>query len=232
MRVRVAHTPSEKLRAPVGVVIDVLRATTTITQALASGYERVICTAEVDEARAVAAAHAPAILGGERDLVLIEGFDSGNSPTEYTGTPKAPTAVFSTTNGTPLLVSAAERCGTVLLGSLAALDAVVQAVRATGTDDVVLLCAGVLGELALDDLYVAGRMAELLGGDHEDSADAAVRLARSFPNAKAALDTSLSGRNLIVAGMQSDVGWCARESHLAVVPRFARMIGTAAEVTL
>lgn len=232
MRVRVAHSPSDKLSAPVGVVIDVLRATTTITQALASGYERVLCTTQVDEARAVAAAHAPAILGGERDLVLIEGFDSGNSPTEYTGAPKAPTAVFSTTNGTPLLVSAAERCETVLLGSLASLDAVVQAVRDTGADDIVLLCAGVLGELALDDLYVAGRLAELLGGSHEDSAEAAVRLARSFPSAKAALDASLSGRNLIEAGMQSDVDWCARESHLTAVPRFRRLVGTAVEVTL
>ena len=54
MRVRVAHTPSDKLSAPVGVVIDVIRATTTITTALASGYERVICTTEVDEARAIA----------------------------------------------------------------------------------------------------------------------------------------------------------------------------------
>ena len=232
MRVRVAHTPSEKLSAPVGVVIDVLRATTTISQALASGYERVLCTTEVGEAREVAATHAPALLGGERDHVRIEGFDLGNSPTEYLTAPTVPTLVFSTTNGTPLLVSAAERCETVLLGSLATLDAVVEAVRATGTDDVVLLCAGVARQYAIDDVYVAGRIAEALGGDLKDSALAAISLARSFPTAQAALDASISGRNLADAGLQSDVVWCSRESHLDVVPRYRRMIGTAVEVTL
>lgn len=232
MRIRVALTPAEQLSAPIGVVIDVLRATTTIAQALASGYERVICTTEVDEARAIAVQEGDCALGGERHTVKIEGFDFGNSPTEYLGTPAARTLIFSTTNGTPLLVSAAERCETVLLGSLATLDAVVQAVRAAGADDVVLLCAGVLGELAIDDVYVAGRLAELLGGDLCDSAWAAVRLARSFPTAVAGLDASQSGRNLHGTVLESDIAWCARESHLAVVPRFARMIGTAAEVTL
>lgn len=232
MRVRVAHTPSDRLSAPVAVAIDVLRATTTIAQALASGYERVLCTAGVEEARAVAAANAPAALGGERHLVRIEGFDFANSPTEYLGAPTAPTLVFSTTNGTPLLVSAAERCQTVLLGSLATLDAVAAAVTATGTDDVVLLCAGVLGELSIDDVVVAGRFAERLGGDWDDSAQAAVRLTRSFGSLLEGLEQSQSGRNLIEAGLGSDVGWCAVESRLDVVPRFRRLVGTAVEVTL
>lgn len=231
MRVRVAHTPSDKLSAPVGVVIDVIRATTTITTALASGYERVICTTEVDEARAIAQQEGDCVLGGERHAVKIEGFRFGNSPTEYQE-PVAKTLVFSTTNGTPLLVSAAERCDTVLLGSLAALDAVVEAVRATGTDDVVLLCAGVSGELAIDDVYVAGRIAEQLGGDLRDSAWAAIRLARSYGSSLEGLEASQSGRDLHRAGLQSDIVWCSRESHLGVVPRFRRLIGTAAEVTL
>lgn len=232
MRVRVAHTPSEQLVAPVGVVIDVLRATTTIAQALAAGYERVICTTEVDEARAIAAQEAGCVLGGERHAVKIDGFDFGNSPTEYIGAPKARTLVFSTTNGTPLLVSAAERCETVLLGSLATFDAVARAVKALAPPDVVLLCAGVRGELSIDDVYVAGRLAEALGGDLRDSAVAAIRLAHSFPDAQAGLEASQSGRNLHNAGLPEDIAWCARESHLDVVPRFRRLIGTAAEVTL
>ena len=122
MRIRVALTPAEKLSAPIGVAIDVLRATTTISQALAAGYRRVICTSEVDEARAIAVHEGDCVLGGERNAVRIEGFDFGNSPSEYVGAPAAGTLVFSTTNGTPLLVSAAERCETVLLGSLATLE--------------------------------------------------------------------------------------------------------------
>lgn len=232
MRVRVAHTPSEKLSAPVGVVIDVLRATTTIAQALASGYSRVICTTEVDEARQIAAQEGDCVLGGERHAVKIDGFQFGNSPTEYIGKPAAGTLVFSTTNGTPLLVSAAERCETVLLGSLATLDAIVAAVRALKPPDVVLLCAGVRGELSIDDVYVAGRLAVALGGDLRDSAVAAARLAHSFPTALDGLEASQSGRNLHNAGLPSDIEWCARESHLDVVPRFTRMLGSAAEVTL
>jgi 2-phosphosulfolactate phosphatase len=56
VRVHVAFTPAEEVSAPVGIVIDVLRATSTICQALAGGYERVLCTGEVDDARTLSAA--------------------------------------------------------------------------------------------------------------------------------------------------------------------------------
>ena len=54
MHVHVAFTPDEAAAAPTGVVIDVIRATSTICQALAAGYERVFCAAEVEDARACA----------------------------------------------------------------------------------------------------------------------------------------------------------------------------------
>ena len=54
MRVHVAFTPGEAAAAPTGIVVDVLRATSTIAQALATGYERVLCVAELEEARALA----------------------------------------------------------------------------------------------------------------------------------------------------------------------------------
>ena len=56
MRVHVAFTPDEVLEAPVAVVVDVMRATSTIAQALASGYERVYCCREIEDARALRAA--------------------------------------------------------------------------------------------------------------------------------------------------------------------------------
>ena len=83
MRVHVAFTPDESAAAPTGVVVDVIRATSTICQALASGYERVLCAAEVDDARALRSDPAAVTLGGERLGVMIEGFDLGNSPREY-----------------------------------------------------------------------------------------------------------------------------------------------------
>lgn len=230
MRVHVAFTPAEEIFTPLGIVIDVLRATSTITQALASGYERVLCCAEVDEARAAAAAAGDAVLGGERDAVRIDGFDFGNSPREFTGTPVAQTLVLTTTNGTRLLLAAAARSETVLVGSLLNLGALVAEARANGAEDVAVLCAGVQGELALDDAYVAGRIAESLGGEATDSAAAAIRLARSFGGHEEGLSSSQSARNLLRAGLEQDLAFCARESVLDVVPRFSRMVGTAAEV--
>jgi 2-phosphosulfolactate phosphatase len=207
----------------------VLRATSTIAQALAAGYRRVLCCAEIEEARALAESEGPTKLAGERRLEHIEGFDFGNSPREVAGAPAAETLILTTTNGTRLLVAAAARFDQVLVGSLLNLEAVAAAARASG-EDVAVLCAGVLGELALDDAYCAGRIVAALGGDRTDSAEAAARIADSYPDALAGLGASRSGWNLRRNGFEDDIAWCARESVLDVVPRYVRAVGPAAEV--
>jgi len=231
MRVHVAFTPGEQTPAPVGIVVDVLRATSTICQALASGYGRVLCCAEVDEARALAETEGPAKLAGERRLEHIEGFDFGNSPSEVAGQPAAETLILSTTNGTRLLVDAAARFERVYVGSLLNLDTVSHAARESG-EDVAVLCAGVLGQVTLDDAYCAGRIAEALGGEPADSATVAIRLAHSFGTAREGLAASWSADNLRRHGLESDLEWCARESVLDIVPLFVRTVGAAAEFTL
>jgi 2-phosphosulfolactate phosphatase len=152
-------------------VIDVLRATSTIAQALAAGYERVLCVAEIEQAEALRAEIPASIVGGERDAIKIEGFDVGASPREFLE-PRAGTLILSTTNGTRSIVTAAERCDEVLLGSLLNLEAVVAAARERG-EDVAILCAGYKGAFALDDAYCAGRIVELLEGERTDAAVAA-----------------------------------------------------------
>lgn len=231
MRVHVAFTPDESAAAATGVVIDVIRATSTICQALATGYERVWCAAEVDDARALAAGGG-VTLGGERLGVRIEGFDLGNSPREYL-TVRTSTLAMSTTNGTRAIVTAAERCDRVLIASLLNLAAVTEAAAAHG-DDVAIFCAGVKGTFALDDSYVAGRIAARLDGERTDAAEAAVRLACSYASAEEAFRASRSGRNLINHGpdLEADIPYCARESVLDVVPRLAGMHGVAAEIRL
>ena len=231
MRVHVAFTPSEAIAAPVAIVVDVLRATSTMTQALAAGYRRVLCCAEIEEARALAASEGPAKLAGERRLEHIEGFDFGNSPAELAGEPAAETLILTTTNGTRLLVAAAGRCEHVYVGSLLNLEAVAAAARESG-EEVAVLCAGVLGELALDDAYCAGRIARALGGKPMDSAQAAIRLAESFPNALEGLGASRSAGNLRRHGLEADIEWCARESVLDSVPRLVGRAGRAAVVAL
>ena len=228
MRVHVAFTPDEAAAAPTGVVIDVIRATSTICQALDAGYERVWCAAEVEDARALR--NGDVTLGGERLGVRIEGFDLGNSPREYLE-PRSSTLAMSTTNGTRAIVTAAERCERVLIASLLNLAAVTAEAREHG-EDVAVFCAGVKGAFALDDAYVAGRVAGELGFERSDAAEAAVRLVETYPSAQEAFRASRSGRDLIDHGpeLEADIAWCARESVLDVVPRFVAMHGVAAEL--
>jgi 2-phosphosulfolactate phosphatase len=230
VRVHVAFTPDESAAAPTGLVIDVIRATSTICQALASGYERVLCAAEVEQARALRDADGGVTLGGERLGVRIDGFDLGNSPREYLE-PRSPVLAITTTNGTRAIVTAAARCQRVLIASLLNLDAVVGAAEAAG-DDVAIFCAGVKGAFALDDAYVAGRIAAGLAAERTDAAEAAVRLARSYASAEEAFRHSRSGRNLIDHGpeLEADIPYCARESVLDVVPQLLAMRGVAAEI--
>jgi 2-phosphosulfolactate phosphatase len=232
VRVHVAFTPDEAAAAPTGLVIDVIRATSTICQALASGYERVLCAAEVDEARSLRDGDGAVTLGGERLGVRIEGFDLGNSPREYLE-PRSPVLALSTTNGTRAIVTAAARCERVLIASLLNLEAATAAAEALG-DDVAIFCAGVKGAFALDDAYVAGRIAERLDGERSDAAEAATRLARSYATAEEAFRQSRSGRNLINHGpeLEADIPYCARESALDVVPQLYGLRGIAAELGL
>ena len=232
MRVDVVFTPDEAGAAPTGIVIDVIRATSTICQALAAGYERVYCTAEVEDARALRDALGGGLLGGERNAVRIPGFDLGNSPREYVE-PAGSTLILSTTNGTRAVVAAARRCSRVYVASLLNLAAVVAAARDAG-DDVLVVCAGVQGTLALDDAFVAGRIVELLDGERTDAAEAAARLVTTWGGPEEALRASKSGRNLVenAPELEEDIPFCARESVLEVVPRLVALHKTGAEIAL
>lgn len=232
MRVDVVFTPDEAGAAPTGVVIDVIRATSTICQALAAGYRRAFCVAEVEEARALRDTLGEGVLGGERHAVRIPAFDLGNSPREY-AEPLAETLILSTTNGTRAVVAAAQRCERVFVASLLNLSAVVEAARAAG-EDVVVVCAGVQGTLALDDTFVAGRIVELLDWERTDAADVAARLVSTWSGAEEAFRASKSGRNLMenAPELEADIPFCARESVLDVVPRLVAMRDGAAEISL
>jgi 2-phosphosulfolactate phosphatase len=226
VRVDVAFTPEDAVGGPVGIVVDVLRATSTIVQALASGYRRVLCCAEVDEAFALRDEVGEGVLAGERFTASIPGFDLGNSPHDVLE-PRGETLILTTTNGTRAIVAAARRCETVYVGSLLNLNALTGVVNAGGRD-VTVVCAGVDGRRAEDDVYCAGRIVELLTGDRTEKADEAVTIARSFKSARDALSASGNPRQ---AGLDDDIAWCARESVCVVVPAVTAMHGAVAEMT-
>lgn len=226
MRVHVAFTPDEEGTAPVGIVVDVLRASSTIVQALDSGYRRVLCCAEVDEAFALRDELGEGALAGERLAASIPGFDFGNSPREMVE-PIAETLILTTTNGTRAVVAAASRCETVFVGSLLNLDAVVAAANARARD-VIVLCAGVDGKRSEDDVYCAGRIVELLTAERGENADEGVAVARSFGSPREALSSS---GNLRQAGLEEDIAWCARVNVCTVVPGVSGTHGASVEVT-
>jgi 2-phosphosulfolactate phosphatase len=230
VRVDVAFTPDEAGEAPTGIVVDVIRATSTICQALASGYERVFCAAEIEEARALRQLLGEGLLGGERNAVRIPGFDLGNSPREYLE-PAGSTLILSTTNGTRAVVAAAQRCRRVLVASLLNLSAVVEETRRVG-EDAIVVCAGVQGTLALDDAYVAGRIVDGLGWERSDAAEAAIRLSGTWSGAEEAFRASKSGRNLMgnAPDLEPDIPFCARESVLDLVPALVELRDGVAEI--
>lgn len=220
------------LAGAIAVVIDVLRATTTIAYALAAGAARVIPCLEVDEAQQVAAglSNGNALLGGERGGVKIAGFDLGNSPAEYT--PRrvgGKTVVFTTTNGTRALQrsSAARR---VVTGSFANLNAVVHWLSKQ-LYPVHIVCAGTEGRITLEDVLCAGAIAcgltqatgELDLSD--DGTALAVNLfetrATDYDRFLETLRDSRGGRHLIDLGFESDVDLAARWDVTPVVPEIS-----------
>src|SRR5687768_8753850 len=154
--------PGEMVQRTV-VVLDVLRATTTIAQALANGARSIYPVSSIEEALRLANTFGrdEVLLCGERKCLPIEGFDLGNSPTEFTRERVAgKTLVMTTTNGTAAfaLIGGASR---VLIGSLLNISAVVDDLARTGADPVIL-CAGRERHFALEDATAAGLTAARL----------------------------------------------------------------------
>lgn len=210
--VAVALTPAELRPAPVIVVVDVLRATSSITQALASGYAQVLC---FDTPRRALRHRRPdRLLAGERGCLPPRGFDEGNSPAAFVGRRRHDVGL-ATTNGTPLIARAAALGGRVLAGCLLNLDAVAAAVAG---EQVLVACAGTDGGPAIEDTFFAGRLVERLGSASGDGA----RIARAVADAFAPADAVAAGRgaaNLVAAGLAHDVASCARVSVLDCVPQ-------------
>ncbi len=227
----VALDPAEVRAAEIAVVIDVLRATSTVTQALAGGYRRVLCAESIERAEAL---RKPGrVLAGERSCVKPDGFDQGNSPSEAIK-PFGSELVLATTNGTPAVAAAAELSNTVVLGCMLNLDATVGTIlehAAAAELDVQVVCSGTNGAAAVEDVYVAGRISQRLNGPRTDAALVAEAVARAFRDPLEALSAGADARALEAAGLGDDIAFCAQESVLDVVPRVVMSDAGVAVVT-
>ncbi len=218
----------------VAVVLDVLRASTTIIVALANGAARVIPCGQTDEARRLAdddpTGNTPC--GGERGGVKIEGFHFDNSPDSYTREQVAgKTIAFTTTNGTAALLRTGE-AARVLIGALINRRAVVEALAAD-CRPVHLICAGTNGRLTSEDLLGAGAIAAGLAesGNIQFADEATENAARHWTeNATPAkilreLRRSSGGCNLIELGYDQDIVRAAELDSIAVVPEYSAATG-------
>jgi 2-phosphosulfolactate phosphatase len=220
----VAFLGTQVRPADTAVVIDVLRASSTITLALASGYERVLVAGSIEAAEALRADGR--VLAGEVGCARAPGFDLGNSP-EETLSPRAAELVLATTNGAPAIVASAEVCGEVLVASMLNLDAVAAAI---GTDDVLLVCAGTDGRMSIEDVYLAGRLSAALEGPRSDAAQIAEAVAAAYPTPLAALEASAGAVGLRREGLEGDIAFCAQESIVDTVPCLSEMVDGVAVV--
>jgi 2-phosphosulfolactate phosphatase len=240
-RVNVYSLPQEvderELEGSAIAVIDVLRATSTICQALASGAREVVPFVEIDEAVAAAtkAGRASVVLGGERKGLKIEGFDLGNSPAEYTASAIQGRPVFiTTTNGTRALQHA-RMAKNVVAASLLNLSAVVASLK--DEPRINILCAGTDGSETSEDILLAGAIVHMLvsGNSSDWAANENANAARSewqkivtaaevkdktlHQLVTSSLNASLGGQNCIEAGNGTDNAYCAQVDLLRVVPR-------------
>ncbi len=228
------HDPSPSARPlhsrsrPLCIVVDVIRASTSLVTLVERGASRVFIAGDIDSARA-AAPRTGAVLAGEQDGLAPPGFTYGNSPVELSrASVDGRSVVFVTTNGTAA-IRAVTDAPTVLAGALRNGAAVCREAwqEATAHDyDITIVCAGRERAFAIDDAYCAGylihRMLESGSSDLTDAAMAAVALFRDEPDAQAIFTRSAAGRAVIRLGLADDLTYCAQRDTSSAVPRLGR----------
>lgn len=197
------------------VVVDVVRATSTIVTALAHGARAIFPTVSTEEALKLASSlgRDETLLCGERKGLKMDGFDLGNSPAEFTEERiEGKRLVMSTTNGTRAL-HAATGASRVVVGSLLNLSATAAAVA--DADELVVICAGREGVFSLDDAVCAGYVLKEIGverGDGpelNDGARACLSFAEAFEPDAEFLARTAAGKALADVGLESDLPLCA-----------------------
>ena len=229
MNVRVYLTPGEiadaAFRGKAVVVIDVLRANTSIAYARANGAEKLIPTASIEAATRLATSldRATTLLCGEREGRPISGFDLGNSPLEFTSaTVAGKTLIMTTTNGTET-IARLDGAREIVVCSLVNVSAVARYLREES--ELSIACSGKLGAFSLEDAVCAGslivRLRDLGVGPVAGN-DAAVAAETLHAAHRADLGRCLRetshGRFLQEIGYGDDLDVCARVDALTTVP--------------
>jgi len=220
--------PAAEIAGRLVVMIDVLRASTSITTALANDARAVVPVETPDDVvmRSKAFERRDVRLAGERRLNRIEGFDLGNSPLEFTREAvEGKTILMTTTNGTPAITTM-QGARDVIIGSYVNYTAVLTMLRAAlrGGTDITIACAGRDRQFALEDAGCAGRYVanvtkRVQGVDLNDAAQATLLIDRKYGDQIVRLfDASEHGRALRDAGFGQDLAACAAVDSYPVIP--------------
>ncbi len=213
----IERLPERALGASTCVVLDVLRATSSIVTGLAAGATGFWPAATIEEALARKQELPAALLGGERGGDRIDGFDLGNSPLEYREL--AGRAVITTTTNGTLALRACRTAAEVIAGALLDLDAVAARLQRSAPAEVLIVCAGTHRDAALEDVFAAGALIEALAPELlSDAAHLALAVQReAHGDALAVLRRARNGRALLAKGRADEVAWCAQRSLFDVI---------------
>jgi 2-phosphosulfolactate phosphatase len=216
--------PLYSLEGKTAVIVDVLRASSTIVTALSAGVTHVFPVATLAEC-ANLGAKTGCLTAAERDGRPAEGFHLGNSPFEYLD-PARPVAghalALSTTNGTQALQQSLAAAN-VVVGSFLNLAAVADFARRQ-QGDVLVVCAGWKGMFCLEDTVFGGALAERLATNFDvSSSDATLAARHLWEQAKADLPAyllqSAHVRRLNSLEASQDFGFCMEvDRYPAVLP--------------
>jgi 2-phosphosulfolactate phosphatase len=214
----------EELKDRTVLVIDVLRASTTIAYALYNGCKDIIPSGSVDKAIELSKkiGRDSALLCGEREGKKIEGFDLGNSPFEYEPEKvKDKTLIFATTNGSRAIVRGSA-ANSLVVGSFINFQSVFNYVS-SNSNDLSVICSGKLEKFSIEDAVCGGLFvnAFLQKGSYElnDAAIASLKLYQAHKdNILEMLRSSSHGRYLIELGFEKDLDLCSELSSLEVIP--------------
>lgn len=212
------------------IIIDVLRATSTICTALRNGAREIIPTPDIETATKISSnlSADSRLLGGERQGKKIDGFDLGNSPAEYTRERVAgKSIIFTTTNG----AGAIYRCryaATALIASFVNMSAVVQAIVEIG-GTWTIVCSGRQGAFSVEDATCAGmiisQVKALTEVDTEDAGLTALILYKNYKRSiLGMMKKSLHGKYLSSIGAADDLKLCSDVDSVPVVPAVSGLI--------
>ncbi len=215
----------EDIRGKTVVIVDVLRASSTMVTALQNGAKGVIAVEDMDDASKIS--HnldaESFLLSGEKNGITIEGYDLGNSPMEHSeDIVRGKTIILNTTNGT----KAIKRCGLadrIIVGSFLNLEATVDFLKQLD-DEVVLVCAGWRGRLSFEDLLCAGNIIyELCSGqlpaEAQDGAKVAFGLYEKFgDDIESSVKSSNYAERLKDIVGKDDLSYCCQRSITQVLP--------------